>query len=131
MAKQDNKVYHCEPYYHPNVCPSRGEVDEADIRKSGSGWNRQKRFICKTKGLCPLTNYNLCGHCTEWKHMFRKPSRVLTGKVIEVTPFKAIRPNYSVAKAYKTKKSLMKYVSDKPELTAMNVITGEVFNWGV
>lgn len=131
MAKRPDKVFHCDGYYFNNVCPSRGYEDPADIRKDSEGWLRQSRCVCKTKGLNPMDNYNYCRHCVEHKSMFRKEPRVLTGHVVEVTPFKAIRNDYSVAKAYKTRKSLLNFLTDKPHLTGVDVNQGRIIKEGV
>jgi hypothetical protein len=131
MAKTTKVTYHCDGYYFNNVCPSRGMQDPADIRKDSEGWLRQSRCVCKTNGLNPMDNYEFCRHCAQHKHMFRKEGRVLTGHVVEVTPFKAITNDYLVAKAYKTRKSLLRFLTDKPHLTGLNVVTGQILKQGV
>ena len=131
MAKKTPQIYHCDGYYFDNVCPSRGEEDPADIRKDSEGWLRQSKCFCKTLGLSPFHNYDLCPHCVEHKYLFRAEPRVLTGKVVEVTPFKAIRSDFTVAKAYKTRRSLLKYVDGKPFVTGVNVKTGQIIKQGV
>jgi hypothetical protein len=116
MAKLE-KRFHCDGYYFHKVCPSRGLEDPADIRYDQDGFTRQCRCFCKTRGLTPFDNYDYCPHCVEHKHLFRAESRVLTGEVKEVTPFKAVTSDFKVEKAYKTRKSIFEYAKDKPDLT--------------
>jgi hypothetical protein len=74
-------IFHCDGYYEPNVCPSKGKQDEADLRYNKDGWLKPKRHLCLTNGQSPMTDMNLCRHCIEIRHLFYKKARKLNGKV--------------------------------------------------
>jgi hypothetical protein len=105
-------TYHCDGFYFDKVCPSRGEVDVADIRYDNEGWAMRSRCFCKTLGMSPWDNYaEMCPHCVEHKKWFRAEPRVLTGHVVHVTPFQAKEEGTArTKKAFKTKGNLVKYL---------------------
>jgi len=117
MAKKQ-EFFHCDGFYFDRVCPSRGEQDVADIRHDQAGWLRQCRCFCKTRGLSPFNDWDLCPHCVEHKSYFRAEPRVLTGRVIPVTPFQVKEEGTArTIKAYKTAKSVRFFLkkAEKPE----------------
>jgi len=112
MAKK-TETFHCDGFYFDNVCPSRGGQDPADIRYDQQGWIRQPRCFCKTRGLSPLHNWDLCPHCVEHKHFFRAEPRVLTGRVINLTPYQVKEEGTArTIRAYKTAKSVKKFLKE-------------------
>lgn len=131
MAKAP-AAYHCDGYYFDNVCPSRGSQDPADIRKDSEGWIRQCRCFCKTKGLNPMQNYDLCSHCVEHKHLFRAEPRVLTGKVEIVTNYQVKEEGTArTVKAFMSESSVRRYLhkaEDKSNLYGVEVRSGKLIN---
>ena len=117
MAKKKQEYFHCDGFYFDRVCPSRGNEDVADIRYDQEGWLRACRCFCKTRGLTPLQDYDLCPHCVEHKHFFRAEPRVLTGVVISRTPFQVKEQGTArTVKAFKTPKSVRMFLkkADNP-----------------
>ncbi len=132
MAKTPKAMYHCDGYYFDNVCPSRGSEDPADIRKDSEGWLRQCRCFCKTMGLSPMQNYDLCPHCVEHKHLFRAEPRVLTGRVVNVTPYQVKEEGTAhTVKAFKSESSVRRFLrkaDDKENLYGVEVNSGKLIN---
>lgn len=107
MANKKDTKFHCDGFYFDEVCPSRGNQDPADIRHDQEGWMRQTRCFCTTRGLTPLDEFNFCRHCVEHKHLFRAELRVLTGRIIFMTPFQVKEEGTArTIRAYKTPKSV-------------------------
>ena len=130
MAKKE-KSFHCDGFYFDRVCQSRGEKDPADIRHDEEGWLRQCRSFCKTRGLSPLLGeWGLCRHCVEHKHYFRAEPRVLTGKIVHVTPFQVKEEGTArTVKAFKTAKSVrffLKKAEKKEEIYGVEVNSGKL-----
>jgi len=116
MAKKE--TFHCDGFYFENVCPSRGTEDAADIRHDGQGWIRRCRCFCTTRGLSPFKDWEMCSHCVEYKHFFRAEPRVLTGRVINRTPFQVKEEGTArTIKAYKTVRSVRMFLqrAEHPE----------------
>jgi len=130
MARKgkQSEIYHCDGYYYHKVCPSRGEEDPADIRIDSQGWVRRSRCICKTLGLSPFSTpkYEMCPHCVEFKKYFRHAPAHDRATLIERTPFKAISSDYKVQRAWKTQRSLVKFLADHPTCHGVNVNTGQI-----
>lgn len=79
-AQIKHEPYHCDGFYYPLVCPSKGTEDVADNRHDRHGWLRQSRCFCNTFGISPFDN-GACPHCVEFKKFFRKPRRELNARV--------------------------------------------------
>ena len=110
------QVYHCDGYYHPSVCPNRGIQDAADIRYDKEGFIRRPRLVCKSNGIQKLDGVGICHHCSEHKHIFRRPSRVLTGAIIYVTPYHVkLNFNNATIAAYRTREELVSHLRSHPE----------------
>ena len=128
MARKE--TFHCDGFYFDRVCPSRGEEDSADIRYDKQGWIRKPRHFCKTRGLSPLHNWNLCPHCVEHKKYFRAEPRVLTGRVISLTPYQVKEEGTArTIKAFKTAKSVRRFLkkAENPEqLYGVEVNSGKL-----
>ena len=127
MAKKQ-ETFHCDGFYFDRVCPSRGAQDPADIRKDPAGWLRQCRCFCKTRGLSPFLEWDLCPHCVEHKHYFRAEPRALTGRLVHVTPYQVKEEGTArTIKAFKTPKSVrmfLKKAENPEEIYGCNVNTG-------
>jgi len=130
MAEKKQEFFHCDGFYFNNVCPSRGAQDVADIRKDPEGWIRQSRCFCKTRGLSPFLEWDLCPHCLEHKHYFRAESRILTGVVVNLTPYQVKEEGTArTIKAYKTPKSVRSFLkkADNPgQLYGVEVNSGKL-----
>lgn len=129
MAKTPVAKYHCDGYYFDNVCPSRGSEDPADIRHDNEGWVRQCRCFCKTNGLNIMDNYEICPHCVEHKHLFRAEPRVLTGRVVSLTPFQVKEEATAhTVKAFMSPSSVRRFLkkADSKELYGVEVTTGKL-----
>jgi hypothetical protein len=116
------QVYHCDGYYWDNVCPSRGDVDPADIRyrkdkddKTGYGVMR-RRHLCKSFGLSPLNDDQACPHCPENRGYFQRPKTQRNSRVVSLTPFQACNSNMEVVRAFKRKAELTKFLNKQEGL---------------
>ncbi len=127
MAKK-HKDFHCDGFYYERVCPSRGEKDVADIRYDQVGWMRQSRCFCKTRGLSPFLEWDLCGHCVEHKHLFHAETLDHAGRVENCTPYQVKEEGTAITiKAFKTPRSVRMFLkkADNPEeIYGCNVNSG-------
>ena len=130
MAKKKQEFFHCDGFYCDRVCPSRGEQDPADIRHDQEGWLRRTRCFCKTRGLSPLLEWDLCPHCVEYKHFFRAEPSGLTGIVINRTPYQVKEEGTArTIRAFKTPKSVrmfLKKAENPEELYGVEVNSGKL-----
>lgn len=129
MAKKNQK-FHCDGYYYHKVCTSRGDADPADIRYDQDGWLRQCRCFCLTRGLSPFLGLDYCPHCIEHKHLFRSEPRILTGRVIYVTPYQVKEEGTAVTvKAFRTPKSVRRFLkkaNNPDEIYGVEVNSGKL-----
>lgn len=117
IAKGRKKAYHCDGYYFPSVCRSRGQQDAAD---------EHGRYLCNTHGLDEKDR--LCSHCVENRKFFRATPRRLSTRVSSLTPYQAKNAEAVTIKAWSKPQPLVEYLKENPSLYGVDVRTGQLIH---
>ena len=117
--KKKAKVYHCDGYYFEGVCKYRGGEDAADVNDD---WKLPPRHFCMNTGLDE--KLHLCRHCVENKGLYREEPRVLTGRIVSLTPYQARDKEDKTVRAFSKPTDLSEYLKTHPEEHGIDINTG-------
>lgn len=116
-------AYHCDDWYYD--CPHRGKQDIACTYRDRKGFVHT-RSLCTECGV--NTDGNVCWHCIEHRPLFRRQvdEDRRNSPVRHITPFHAKDTFFKTHRAYKQRRSLLRYLEIHTSLYGVNMTTGNL-----